>query len=155
MPSAIGYGRDRVQVAKILSVTPDYIDDLLLIAGAPAQIRERVQAKLAVTLAVATMKKRADKAKDVLSAALENAGQGGKGRASAKHLPGHDRSKDIKKQRHRSLQRSTNCAATPRGSRFPMASGPRSKKSLPGCRPTPRRTRLESVRAQSVAATTC
>lgn len=95
----VSFGRDAAQVAKIMSVTPNYVDDLLLIAGAPARLREWVQSgQLAVSLAVTTMKKHGDKAVNVLAKALETAGKSGKVRASAKHLPGQERTKYLKKQ---------------------------------------------------------
>lgn len=94
-----GFGRETGFIAKVLSVTTTYVDDLLMIAGAPTQIREWVQSgKLSVSLTVSTMKKHADKARGVLTKALENASEGGKERASAKHLPGHLRATYIKKQ---------------------------------------------------------
>jgi ParB family chromosome partitioning protein len=94
----VSYGRTKSEVAKILSVVPNYVDDLLTIAGAPSQIREWVQSgRLAVSLAVSTLNKYGDKAKEQLAKALDAAEKGGKQRASAKHMPGQNRVKYFKK----------------------------------------------------------
>lgn len=94
-----GYGMERAQIAKRLNLSAVYVGQLLMLMGAPNEVRKLVQAgKLSAENALAAMKKHGEKAVDVLKTANAQAEASGKKRITEKSLPGAKLAKVIKKQ---------------------------------------------------------
>lgn len=65
-----------------------YVDDLLLLAGAPKAIRDMLIAdKITASMAIEQLKSEGSKATENLKAAVKTAAEKGRDRASPKHLP--------------------------------------------------------------------
>jgi len=82
---------DKETIAKRLSVTGRYIDDLLVLVGAPAKVRTAVlEGNVSSTLAIETLRKTKDpkKAEEKIVAAVNSAKAAGKSKATKKHLAG-------------------------------------------------------------------
>lgn len=85
----VGMGMDEATIAKRLSFKTGkaYVDDLLLLAGAPKAVRDLLIAdKIAATMAIAELKASGPKAAERLKAAVDTAAEKGKAKASPKHL---------------------------------------------------------------------
>lgn len=83
-------GMDEKTIAKRMNFKTGkrYVDDMLLLAGAPKAIRDMLIAdKITGTMAIDQLKTEGGKATETLKAAVETAAASGKGRASPKHLP--------------------------------------------------------------------
>lgn len=94
-----GYGMERAEIARRVNLSTVYVGQLLMLMGAPNEIRKLVQAgKLSAENALAAMKKHGEKAVEVLRTANEQAEASGKKRITEKSLPGSILAKVIKKQ---------------------------------------------------------
>lgn len=83
----IGMGMDEDTIAKRLMMTKKQVENLLVLAGAPKQIRDWVIAdKISATLAIDELQKHGAKAVERLKKAIETAASKGKKKASAKHV---------------------------------------------------------------------
>lgn len=85
----VGMGMDEATIAKRLNFKTGkaYVDDLLLLAGAPKAVRDLLIAdKIAATMAIAELKANGPKAVERLKAAVDTATEKGKAKASPKHL---------------------------------------------------------------------
>lgn len=83
----ISYGMEKLEIAKRFGTTDRHIDDLLLLAAAPAKIRTMViESKVSGTLAVQEIRRKPEKALERLQEAIKTAAAQGKTRATAKHL---------------------------------------------------------------------
>jgi hypothetical protein len=85
----VGMGVDEATIARRLNFKSGkvYVDDLLILAGAPKAIRDLViDDKISATLAIQELKKNGAKASDRLKAAVEKATSAGKKKATAKHV---------------------------------------------------------------------
>lgn len=81
------YNMDNATIAKRLGVTDRYVGDLLVLAGAPAKVRNMViNGKVSATEAVKQLRKDAGKAAEKLSAAVAKAESEGKSSASGKDV---------------------------------------------------------------------
>lgn len=86
----INFGWDTKMVAKRLSMTETYVDGLLLLIGAPAEIRDLVQSgQISATMAIQTLRAHGSKAIEHLQDGMKRAKAAGVSRVTAKHLPGH------------------------------------------------------------------
>lgn len=95
----INYGWDSRTVAERLGMTDTYVDGLLLLIGAPNEIRAMVQSgELAASTAIQSLRNNGNKAVDVLKAGAAQAKASGAKRVTAKHLPGFAFNKIVKKQ---------------------------------------------------------
>jgi hypothetical protein len=82
-----GYGKTNEEIGKHLSCTPRFVDDLLLMAGAPPKIRNAViNEKMAFTEAVKVLRKHGANAGKVVDKAAEKAAAKGKTKATAKDI---------------------------------------------------------------------
>jgi ParB-like chromosome segregation protein Spo0J len=80
------YDMSKADIARRLSITPRYVDDLTMLLEAPAAIRSAISAgKVSATLAVQEMRQHGDKAAERIKAAVEKAAPGKK--VTAKSLP--------------------------------------------------------------------
>ena len=77
---------DDLRIANELSKSITWVKDMLTLAGAPSQVREMIiQGKVAASLAIDTLKSEGSNAAlKTLNAAVDNAGERGKTRATAK-----------------------------------------------------------------------
>lgn len=92
------YGLEDADVAQRLGITWAYVQDLLILAGAPSTVRQLVASeKVAATFAIQALRKHKSDAESILLKAVEAAQKVGKTTASAKHLPGNARKKYFKK----------------------------------------------------------
>ena len=83
----IGMGMDEDTIAKRLMMTKKQVENLLVLAGAPKQIRDWVIAeKISATFAIDELQKHGAKAVERLKKAIETAAGKGKKKASAKHV---------------------------------------------------------------------
>ncbi|MDH0341985.1 ParB/RepB/Spo0J family partition protein [Chromobacterium haemolyticum] len=95
----IRYGMDEESIAKRLGIDVLTVNGLLLLAGAPPEIRDMVIAgQVAATTAIAEMRKNGGKAVERLKAGLVVARANGRERVTAKHLPGNAFKKAVTKQ---------------------------------------------------------
>lgn len=86
----VNYGWDIPMVANRLDMTEAYVDGLLLLIGAPMEIRDMVQAgQLAASTAIQALRTHGSKAIDHLQEGMVRAKAAGATRVTAKHLPGH------------------------------------------------------------------
>lgn len=80
------YEMPKADIAKRLSITPRYVDDLMMLIGAPAAIRSAISSgKVSATLAVQEMRQHGDKAAERIKAAVEKSAPDKK--VTAKSLP--------------------------------------------------------------------
>lgn len=94
----LGYGMEKAVVATRLGLSERYIDDLMLLQGAPKSVRDMVIAdKVTATTAIATLKNDAKGAADALKTGLEKAEKSGKKRVTAKNLPAKKKKGNKKK----------------------------------------------------------
>lgn len=84
-----GYGWDTRVIAERLDIAENYVEGLLLLIGAPLEIRSMVQSgELAATLAIQELRAKGSKAVETLSDGLNRAKAAGATRVTAKYLPG-------------------------------------------------------------------
>lgn len=82
-----GFGWDDETIANRLAVTPRYVSDLKVLAGAPASVRDLVvKGKVSATEAVKQLRKDPAKASEVLRNAVKTAESTGKVKATAKDV---------------------------------------------------------------------
>lgn len=80
-----GYGWDDATIAQRLAVTPRYVSDLKVLAGAPAKVRDMViKGKVSATEAIKQLRKDAGGAADTLMEGIKKAEAKGKAKATAK-----------------------------------------------------------------------
>lgn len=78
-------GAKKSEIAKRLNVTPRYLDDVLLLANAPAEVKQYVAGgQVSSTMAIQLLRKDADSAAEKIEAAVEKASATGK-KATKKH----------------------------------------------------------------------
>lgn len=84
----LGFEVPKAEIARRLNITPRYVDDLLLLHGAPASVQEAVRAgKMSATLAVTTLRQHGDKAAEVVTETVKQAEAAGKAKVTAKSMP--------------------------------------------------------------------
>lgn len=84
----LGFGVSKADVARRLNITPRYVDDLLLLHGAPAAVQEVVRSgKMSGSVAIAAIRQHGEKAPEVIAQTVEAATAAGKTRATMKALP--------------------------------------------------------------------
>lgn len=80
-------GADKQRIASRLAVTPRYIDDVLLLADAPAKVRNHVlRGEFSSTAAIQELRRNPEQAAERISAAVSKAQASGKTRATAKDV---------------------------------------------------------------------
>lgn len=80
-------GADKENIAKRLAVTPRYLDDVILLAEAPAKVRNHVLAgEVSSTMAIQELRRDPAKAAERITAAVTKATASGKKRATAKDV---------------------------------------------------------------------
>jgi ParB family chromosome partitioning protein len=83
----IGYGVEKADIARRLSMTERYVNDLEVLAAAPPKVRNLVlSGKVSATEAVKTLRKNPGKAGETLTKAVETATAQGKKKATGKHV---------------------------------------------------------------------
>lgn len=84
----IGFGVEKAEIARRLNITARYVDDLLLLHGAPAAVQESVRSgKVSATLAIAEVRQHGDKAAERLTEAVKAATAAGKAKVTPKAMP--------------------------------------------------------------------
>lgn len=79
----------KADIARKLSITERYIDDLNVLVGAPAKVRTAVlEGSVASTLAIQELRRNPKKAEERLLAAVSKAKAAGKSKATRKHVEG-------------------------------------------------------------------
>jgi len=92
------YGWSIEQISDRLDLTEFYVDGLLRLVGAPAEIRELVTSgQVSASMAIQALRGKGNKALEFLQAAVNKANQSGKQRATSKHLPGREFEKKARK----------------------------------------------------------
>ncbi len=92
------FGWDLEEIAARIGFGPDYVDDLLLLVGAPKTVRDMVMRdQVAGNEAIRILKKHGAKAAEVLQAMLAKARAEGKSKATGKYAPGAKWAKAVKK----------------------------------------------------------
>lgn len=92
------YGWDIQQIAERLDFSPNYVEGLLVLVGAPKEVRDMVQnGSLAASTAIQALRTHGDKVVEHLQAGAKAAAAAGTSRVTAKHLPGAIFKKEIKK----------------------------------------------------------
>jgi len=80
-------GADKEDIARRLAVSPRYLDDVVLLAGAPVKIRNHVlRDEVSSTMAIQELRRNPEKAAERIGAAVEKAQGAGKKRATAKDV---------------------------------------------------------------------
>lgn len=83
-----GYNVAKADIAKRLGITARYVDDLMVLHGAPAAVQEAVRAgSVSATLAIAELRQHGEKAAARIEAAVEKAKTAGKTKVTAKAMP--------------------------------------------------------------------
>lgn len=94
----VNYGWTVEKIAKRLDYSEVYVDGLLLLVGAPQEIREMVQSgEVSATTAIQTLRAMGSTAVDHLQSGLTRAKATGAKRVTSKHLPGFTFKKEVKK----------------------------------------------------------
>lgn len=97
----VRYGMTPEDIARRLKFTVQTVNGLLLLAGAPPEIRDMVvSGQVSATTAIAEMSQHGSKAMERLKAGLEVARANGGNRVTNKHLPGNAFKKAVSKQAH-------------------------------------------------------
>lgn len=97
----VRYGMTPEDIARRLKFTVQTVNGLLLLAGAPPEIRDMVvSGQVSATTAIAEMSQHGSKALERLKAGLEVARANGGNRVTNKHLPGNAFKKAVNKQAH-------------------------------------------------------
>jgi len=92
------YGWSIDQISTRLDLTDFYVDGLLRLIAAPADIRSMVmEGQVSASVAIQALRSKGNKALAYLQAALAKANGAGKTKLTAQHLPGRDFEKYIKK----------------------------------------------------------
>lgn len=108
------YGWSIDQIAERLDMTDFYVDGLLRLIAAPADVREMVVAgQVSASVAIQALRAKGNKAYAYLQAALDKANGAGKTRITAKHLPGRDFNKQITKSAPRLYETLASVKADP------------------------------------------
>ena len=95
----VRYGWQISAIAKQTNFTTTYVEGLLLLAGAPAEIRDMViSGQVAAAVAIQEMRQHGSKAVERLQAGLAAAQAKGSARVTNKHLPGAALKKVLKKE---------------------------------------------------------
>jgi ParB family chromosome partitioning protein len=83
-----GYNVEKAEIARRLGITARYVDDLLLLHGAPASMQEAVRSgKVSATLAIAEIRQHGEKAPERIGEALKRAAAEGKAKVTPKQMP--------------------------------------------------------------------
>ncbi len=83
----LGYNMTKPDVARHLNITGRYVDDLLVLDGAPAKVKDAVRAgKLSATLAVQTVRQHGEAAPAVVEQATKAAAAAGKSKVTPKQM---------------------------------------------------------------------
>ena len=92
------FGWSAQMIADRLGFTPEYVNQLLTIAGAPSMIRQMIQdGEVPAAVAIQTLRAHGDDAATVLVAAVKIAKSNGQSGITRKHLPEQIRKKAITK----------------------------------------------------------
>ncbi len=82
-----GFNMTNVEIAQRFGCTDRYVEDLLVLAGAPKKVRDFVIAgKVSPTEAIKQVRKNPERAGDVLLVAVQTAAGAGKSKATSKHV---------------------------------------------------------------------
>jgi hypothetical protein len=88
------YGWLAPRIAESLGITVEYVEQLLLLAGAPRSMRDMVESgEATAALVIDTLRKHGAEAPGVISAALAQAKSGGKDKVTARFMPDQVRKK--------------------------------------------------------------
>lgn len=83
----IGFGFEVGEIAARLSLSEQYVNNLLSLMAAPIEIRQMVMRdEVSASVAIEVVGKHGEKALEVLTAAQERATSSGKGKVTAKHI---------------------------------------------------------------------
>lgn len=94
----IRFSWDVKEIARRLGFSTNYVEGLLLLMAAPAEVRGMVEAgEVSASVAIDTMKKHGDKAYEKLQASLEVAKAKGKDKVTDKHVSAGAFRKEVKK----------------------------------------------------------
>lgn len=108
------YGWTVEQIASRLDMTDFYVDGLLRLVAAPQQIREMVQSgQVSASVAIQALRAKGNKALEYLQSAIAKANGAGKTKATAKHLPGHEFNRSLKKSAKRMYDSLSNIVSDP------------------------------------------
>lgn len=98
------YGWDIPKISNKLGITPEYVSQLLMLAGAPQSLRDKVASGEATAgVAIQAMRQHGSDAAAVVEKALDDAKAKGKAKITAKNLPEQIRKKAIVKAAPRML----------------------------------------------------
>lgn len=94
----VNFGWETKKIAQRLNMTETYVDGLLLLVGAPAEIRDLVQSgQVSATTAIQTLRTQGSEAIRHLQDGVKRASEAGASRVTAKHLPGQAFKKAVTK----------------------------------------------------------
>lgn len=94
----VNYGWSVSTIADRLQLSTTYVEGLLMLLGAPQEVREMVQSgQLAATTAIQSLRKHGSEVVAKLQEGLSRAQASGATRVTAKHMPGHQHQKFIRK----------------------------------------------------------
>lgn len=95
----VNFGWTPQRISEHVGFTPEYVGQLLTVAGAPRAVREMIQSgACTVSVALQAMREHGSEAAVVLDVALEQARSTGKGRVTKRHLPEQSRKKALARQ---------------------------------------------------------
>ena len=101
----VHFGWTPQRIAAHVGFTPEYVGQLLTIAGAPRSVREMIQSgACTVGVALQVMREHGEQAPAVLDGALAQARDAGKSRLTRQHLPDQLRKKAIARQAPRMFE---------------------------------------------------
>lgn len=116
----VNFGWTIPRIAESLGFTPEYVGQLLTLAGAPREIRQMVQAgEATAATALDAIRKHGSDAGGVMAQALEQAKSQGKTKVTAKFLPEQVRRKAIVKQAPQMIEALQQLRADPVYSNLP------------------------------------
>lgn len=87
----------KAEIARKLSITERYIDDLNVLVGAPAKVRTAVlEGSVSSTLAIQELRRNPKKAEERITAAVTKAKASGRTKATRKHVEGNVRMQKVR-----------------------------------------------------------
>jgi ParB family transcriptional regulator, chromosome partitioning protein len=86
-------------IGKRLGITPEYVDDLKFLCGAPSKIFYMVQCnQISAAAAITAMRSHGSEAVEILGRALDKAKELGKTKVTPKYLPAHIQKREVQKR---------------------------------------------------------
>ncbi len=120
------YEVPKTNIARRLGITPRYVDDLLVLHGAPASVQNAIRTgKVSATLAVSELRQHGEKAPERIQAAVEKAAAEGKAKVTPKQMPKAAPTKEVGKAKAKAkIEKAAKATGKPADPLKPKAKAP-------------------------------